>query len=259
MTGALSLHALERFPLVEPGDDLCELIIAALADNELSLRSGDALVLAQKIVSKAEGRYANFEDVIPGDRAFELAEQANKDPRLVELILSEARDVVRVRPGVIIVEHRNGYIMANAGIDRSNIETSEQSPRALLLPEAPDASARSLRDSLKARLGVDVGVVINDSVGRAWRMGTVGMTLGCAGFPPLFNQMGEQDLFGNVLEVTESAVADELSAAASLVMGQAAEGCPVVVARGVDALVSMAKPDATSEALIRPRDMDMFR
>jgi len=255
MTRGLQLTGLVPFPLVQPGDDVAGLILAALADSGLALAAGDVLVIAQKIISKAEGRYVRLAEVQPTAEAQELAARADKDPRLVELILRESRSVLRVRPGIIIVEHRNGYVHANAGIDRSNIDQSPGEEQALLLPRDPDASAAALRSTLAERTGVDVQVVINDSAGRAWRNGTVGMTLGCAGLEPLYNQIGEHDLFGNRLEVTEAAVADELAAAASLVMGQAAEACPVVLVRGL----SLPRAEGGSDGLLRPRELDLFR
>lgn len=255
MTARLELIPLADFPLVEPGDDLAGVIATALDDNSLTLEAGDVLVIAQKVVSKAEGRYVRLADVEVGAKAIELAAKADKDPRQVQLILQESAEVVRVRPGVIIVEHRNGYVHANAGIDKSNIESDAQDPRVLLLPEDPDASARSLRAALAQRCGVAPQVIINDSMGRAWRNGTVGLAIGTAGLQPLHNQIGEKDMFGNVLEVTEPAVADELAAAASLVMGQAAQGCPVVLARGAQ----LWPAEGGSAALLRDKSMDMFR
>ncbi len=255
MSTRLELIALEGLPRVVPGDDLASLIATALAANALTLREGDVLVLAQKIVSKAEGRYRRLSEVEPGPAAIELAVRAQKDPRLVELILAESREVLRVRPGVIVVEHRNGYVHANAGIDRSNIHNTPDDPRVLLLPLDCDASAAALRVSLLRLCGCAPQVIINDSAGRAWRNGTVGIALGSAGLDPLFNQVGAQDLFGNRLEVTEAAVADELAAAASLLMGQAAEGLPVVLVRGA----SLRPAAGGSGALLRPRDMDLFR
>lgn len=251
----LELVALEGFPPVEPGDDLVQLLLDALRDNGLRLLAGDVLVVAQKIVSKAEGRYVHLADVRPGSRALELAREAGKDPRQVELILRESRELVRVRPGVIIVEHRNGYVHANAGIDKSNIPNDSDNPVVLLLPEDPDWSAQMLRRGLADRTGVAPQVVINDSAGRAWRNGTVGIAIGTAGMDPLHNQVGERDLFGNVLEVTEAAIADELAAAASLLMGQAAEGLPVVLVRGANIPVV----DCDSRGLLRDRELDMFR
>jgi coenzyme F420-0:L-glutamate ligase/coenzyme F420-1:gamma-L-glutamate ligase len=255
MTAPLSLVPLAGFPLVEPGDDLAGLIAESLAQNALRPGTGDVLVLAQKIVSKAEGRYVRLAEVTPGPEALALAAKADKDPRLVELILAESNEVIRVRPGVIIVEHRNGYVLANAGIDRSNIASSPEDPRVLLLPEDADRSAARLRTELGGLLDSELPVLINDSVGRAWRNGTVGIAIGCAGFDPLNNQVGERDLFGNVLEVTEPAIADELAAAASLVMGQAAEACPAVLARGV----AVTRSDGDARALLRDKTLDMFR
>lgn len=255
MTARLELLPLLPFPLVEPGDDLAGTIADVLRLNDLQLRADDVLVVAQKIVSKAENRYRVLADVDVGEAAVMLAAQADKDPRQVQLILDESREVLRVRPGVIIVEHRNGYVHANAGIDKSNIASDPDNPRVLLLPRDPDASARALRDGLQQIAGVAPRIVINDSFGRAWRNGTVGVAIGTAGLQPLHNQIGDVDLFGNVLEVTEPAVADELAAAASLVMGQAAEACPVVLVRGAQ----LQPSEDGSAALIREHSKDMFR
>jgi coenzyme F420-0:L-glutamate ligase/coenzyme F420-1:gamma-L-glutamate ligase len=251
----LQLLALQDFPLVEPGDSLGQLLLDCLSANHLQLQDGDVLVLAQKIVSKAEGRYARLAEVEPGPDAIALAAKTDKDPRQVELILRESREVLRSRPGVIIVEHKLGYVHANAGIDKSNISQSDTDPRVLLLPEDSDRSAEALRLSLGSASGAEIAVIINDSAGRAWRSGTVGMAIGCAGLEPLESKIGDPDLFGRELEITEVAVADELAAAASFVMGQADEACPVVLIRG-----ARWKPANTGfGALLRPREMDMFR
>ena len=255
MATRLELIALEGFPLVEPGDNPGQLIVDSLRRNKLHLQPGDVLVVAQKIVSKAENRYVRLADVEPGAEAIALAVRADKDPRQVEVMLSESREVIRVRPGVIIVEHRNGYVHANAGIDRSNIANSPEDPRVLLLPVDPDASARALRATVAELTGVAPQVIINDSAGRAWRHGTVGIAIGTAGIDPVRNQIGEQDLFGNVLQVTEPAIAYELAAAASLVMGQSTEGLPVVLARGM----LLPASEAGSARLIRERALDLFR
>lgn len=251
----ITLIALADFPRVEPGDDLGSLIASSLIDNGLTLEVGDVLVLAQKIVSKAEDCYVCLDDVVPSADALELARKADKDPRQAELILRESREILRVRPGVVIVEHRNGYVHANAGIDKSNIEIDPDNPRVLLLPRDPDASAQRLRQDLAGQTGVAPQIIINDSAGRAWRNGTVGIAIGTAGLQPLFNQVGGTDMFGNVLEVTEPAVADELAAAASLLMGQAAEACPVVLVRGAE----ITAAECGSDSLLRDRSMDMFR
>ncbi|MDB4470944.1 coenzyme F420-0:L-glutamate ligase [Deltaproteobacteria bacterium] len=255
MTKALTLTALSAFPLVEPGDDLAALILASLEHSSLSLLDGDVLVLAQKVVSKAENRYASLNDVEAGEEALVLAAKVDKDPRLVELILSESVEVVRHRPGVVIVEHNKGYVHANAGIDKSNIESDESNPRVLLLPVDSDASACRLQQQLKQLTGKSVYIIINDSAGRAWRNGTVGMAIGTAGFEPIEDLVGSEDLFGRPMEVTEVAVADELAAAASFMMGQAAESAPVVLVRGA----KLQAANTGSAALIRSKENDLFR
>ena len=253
--GALQIIPLHGIPLIQPGDDLVQIVGDALTGNRLSLEHGDVLVLAQKIVSKAEGRYVKLADVEPGPRARQLAAEADKDPRQVELILREAAELLRVRPGVIIVEHRLGYVHANAGIDKSNIPCAAADPQVLLLPEQPDASAEQLRRALSGDDALKLAVIINDSAGRAWRNGSIGFALGSAGIEVLRNQMGDSDLFGRELEVTEVAVADELAAAASFLMGQGAESCPAVLIRGAQWTAS----EQGSAPLLRQRARDMFR
>ena len=255
MRAPLQLIPLADFPLVEPGNQLNQQILDNLQHNQLQLEAGDVLVLAQKIVSKAENCYVYLDDVEPSAEAMELAAETDKDPRQVELILRESKEVVRSRPGVIIVEHCLGLVHANAGIDKSNIETDVDKPRVLLLPENPDGSALALREFIAEKIGIEVAVIINDSVGRAWRNGTVGIAIGTAGFEPLDSQIGDPDLFGRELEITEVAVADELAAAASFMMGQGAEGVPVVLIRG-----AQLKPSSnTSSVLIREKSKDLFR
>ncbi len=252
---SLQITGLGGFPEVEPGDSLIELILASLQDNQLELQDGDVLVLAQKIVSKAENRYAWLEQVSVTAEAEALARDVDKDPRLAALILEESREVLRKRPGVVIVEHRLGYVHANAGIDRSNIQSDDDNPRVLLLPEDSDRSAAELREAIRQRCGCDVYIIINDSAGRAWREGTVGMAIGTAGFAALEDLIGQQDMFGQPLQVTTVAVADELAAAASFVMGQADEAVPLVLVRG-----ACLKPASSgSQVLIRDQQFDMFR
>lgn len=251
----MTLIALPDFPLVEPGDDIAALVLSSLASADLVLEPGDVLVLAQKIISKAEDRYGYLNQVTPSAEAQLLAQQVDKDPRLVELILSESKEVVRQRPGVVVVEHRLGYVHANAGIDKSNISSDDNNPRVLLLPLDSDASANQLRQALQQQQGFDIKVIINDSAGRAWRNGTVGMAIGTAGFDPLQNLIGQQDLFHRQLEVTEVAVADELAAAASFLMGQAAQASPVVLIRGAN----LAAAEVGSGSLIREKSQDLFR
>jgi coenzyme F420-0:L-glutamate ligase/coenzyme F420-1:gamma-L-glutamate ligase len=252
---SMTLYAVSAMPLVEPGDDLAGLIEVALLASDLVLQDEDLLVIAQKVVSKAEGRYAYLNQVEPGPEALELASRCDKDPRQMQVLLNESREVIRSRPGVVIVEHKLGYVHANAGIDRSNISSADDNPRLLLLPEDPDASAAKLRETLYKRKGVSVNIIINDSAGRAWRNGTMGFAIGTAGFEALEDRVGEFDLFARALEVTEVGVADELAAAASFLMGQAAEAVPVVLIRGA----ALRKSTAGSKALIRDRERDMFR
>ncbi|MFN7752615.1 MAG: coenzyme F420-0:L-glutamate ligase [Pseudomonadota bacterium] len=247
----LTLTALEGIPEVRAGDDLADLLRAALERTGLVPRDGDVLVIAQKIVSKSEGRRVALETVEPGERARALARLTGKDARLVELILRESVEVLRARRDVLIVEHRRGWIMANAGIDLSNV--SAEGTHALLLPEDPDATCARLRASL-ADLA-DLGVVINDSFGRAWRCGVTGTALGTAGLPGLVDLRGRRDRNGRALLTSEVAVADELAAAASLVMGQADEGHPAVLARGVP----WPLRESNARELLRPRAMDLFR
>ncbi len=255
MPPTLQLAPLMDFPLVEPGDNLAALIASAVAENRLQLEEGDVLAVAQKIVSKAEDRYVHLNGVEPSARAREVATEIDKDPRLVECILRESVEILRMRRGVIITRHRNGYVQANAGIDQSNIAAAEGDPRVLLLPIDPDRSAARLRDDLQQRLGISLNILINDSAGRPWRNGIAGFALGTAGFEALDDHIGEPDLYGRELQVTEIAVADELAAAASFVMGQGGEGTPVVLVRG-----ARLKPSTRgSETLIRPLAMDLFR
>jgi len=249
------MHALPNFPLVEPGDDLLALTLRSLDEADLSLRDGDVLVIAQKIFSKAENRYKHLHQVEAGAEANELALKVNKDPRLVQLILDESVEVVRHRPGAVIVEHRLGYVHANAGIDQSNISSDTNDERVLLLPLDPDASSLQLRKSIAQEFSVDVAIIMNDSAGRAWRNGTQGFAIGTAGFEPVVDLVGEADLFGRTLQATTVAVADELAAGASFMMGQAAEATPVVLVRGA----KLIKSESGSGDLIRPRDEDMFR
>ena len=252
---AVTLTPVPRFPMVRPGDDLAALLITACEQGALAPTDGDVVVVAQKIVSKAEGRYVDLAQVRPSAEAETLAVQVDKDPRLVEVILSEARRVVRHRPGVLIVEHRLGFIMANAGVDRSNVDPALGTEPVLLLPRDPDASATRLRERLVAHFRSEPAVIITDSWGRAWRRGTVGVALGAAGLPALMDLRGRSDLFGHELRVTETGFADEIASAASLIMGQADEAQPVVMVRGL----SWTGAVTPGGSLIRPPDEDLFR
>ena len=254
MPQALHLIALDDLPRVRPGDDVAGLLVAAL-ERVARASDGDVVVVAQKIVSKAEGRYVDLAQIVPSPRARGLAAAVAKDPRLVEVILQESRRVVRHRPGVLIVEHRLGFVMANAGIDRSNVDPEAGAEPVLLLPRDPDASAAALHARLTAHFGIRIGVIVSDSFGRAWRRGTVGIALGAAGLPAVVDLRGRPDLYGRTLQVSETGFADEIAAAASLLMGQADEGVAAVLVRG---LAWTAAPSPALH-LLRPADQDLFR
>jgi coenzyme F420-0:L-glutamate ligase/coenzyme F420-1:gamma-L-glutamate ligase len=251
----VTVTALAGVPLVRPGDDLATIVRDALAASHLVLQDGDVLVLAQKIVSKSEGREVLLADVTPSQEALRLAQTTDKDARLMQLVLDESSEILRARKGVVIAVHRLGFVMANAGIDQSNVNPDAGDARALLLPRDPDASSERLRCALEAATGASVGVVINDSHGRAWRQGTVGVALGAAGLPALLDLRGNRDLFGRVLHITEVGWADELAAMASAVMGQAGEGTPVVLIRGLDG----PRREGNAQELVRPKQLDLFR
>ena len=252
---AVTLQALSGLPEIGPGDDLAQLIGETLQQNDLGPQTKDILVVEQKIVSKAENRLADLASVTPGPHARALAATTGKDARLVELILSQSSEVIRTARNVLIVRHRLGYVMANAGIDRSNVPGAEGEELVLLLPADPEGSARTLRARLMERFGVDLAVVISDSFGRPWRVGTLNVALAAAGLPALHDRRGQTDRQGRVLEVTQVAVADAVAAAAGLVMGEGAEGTPVVLLRGFECDAPLR--DATS--LIRPVNEDLFR
>lgn len=252
---ALSVWPLRGIPRVKPGDDLAAHLGDSLAASGVTLENGDIVVVAQKIVSKAEGRVVDITTVAPSARAHELAAVTGKDPRLLELVLSESTEVLRAKRNVIVVAHRLGLVMANAGIDQSNVEGHGMAEPALLLPVDPDASAARLKVALDERFGVALGVVISDSIGRAWRLGTTGTAIGAAGVPSLIDQRGDTDMNGRVLMVTETAFADSVATAAVLVMGEAAEGTPAALVRAP----KKAAPEKPASALVRPKAEDMFR
>jgi len=242
---------------VEPGDRLGEIIWNSIIDNHIHIESGDILVITQKIVSKAEGRLTNLASVEPSSKAIEVGAITNKDPRLIELILSESREILRAVKGHIIVEHKLGFVCANAGIDHSNVEGNDKEKENwyLLLPRNPDKSARIIKKAIEKRAGCEIGVLIIDSHGRAWRNGIVGTTIGVAGVPALVDLRGKEDIFGYKLRITQVAAVDELAASASLIMGQADEQIPVVHVRGFPYKLR----NSSSKELIRKREKDLFR
>ena len=293
----MNLFSIPNFPLVKPGDDLAALILEKLAEIGETLRPTDVVVIAQKIVSKADDRLVRLADIVPDNRAFEIAERTGKDPRVVQVVLDDSSEVIRILPGLLITAHQSGWICANAGVDRSNVEptsqpqknfapdvaltdanshnraddtkagegrsaghSDDQSNIVALLPVDSDASAAQIRQRLADLSGVSIdktaAVLINDSHGRAWRIGTVGVCIGCAGMPPIWDQRGLFDLFGYELKGSEECIADELCAAASLLMGQSDEGNPVVIVRGYP---MPQHPPAPAKTIQRPADKDAFR
>jgi coenzyme F420-0:L-glutamate ligase/coenzyme F420-1:gamma-L-glutamate ligase len=249
----VTLTGVPGMPMVQPGDDVPALIIQALAGAGLALRPGDVLVVTSKIVAKAEGRIVDLRKVEPSARARAVAAQTQKDPRLVEVILGESVEISRARPGALIVTHRLGFTSANAGVDHSNVGLGED--WVVLLPADPDGSAHEMRSRLAKATGVAPGVIIADTHGRPFRLGNVNVAIGVAGLPALYDQRGRPDLFGRKLRATVTAPADEIAAAAGLVTGQADEGLPVVLVRGL----ALPEADGAAADLIRPKELDLYR
>ena len=249
-----SVLPITGLPEIVAGDDLGALLTARLAEAEPGLQSGDILVVTQKIVSKAEGRSVDLADMVPSSEAKALASEVNKDPALVELVLRESSAVVRKAPNVLITRHRLGHVMANAGIDASNIGNGNGG-NVLLLPVDPDASAVQIADAAMARFGFRPGVVISDSFGRPWRMGTVNVAIGVAAMPSIIDQRGQADRDGRIMQMTMIAVGDAVAAAAGVAMGEGDEGIPAVIVRGL----RLAGEHQTSRAIVRPVDEDLFR
>ena len=256
--GELQFCPLRDFPAVLPGDSLGELVVSGTRAQDIAPDASSVLIVAQKVVSKTEGRRVRLADVDVTAEARELAHLTGKDSRLVTLILSESRSIIRTRPGLIIAEHHSGHILANAGIDGSNVGVTDDSDgeSVLLWPDNPDASARALARHLGEAFGLPVPVIISDSLGRPWRMGTVGFAIGVSGFEPIWDQVGERDLDGRVMQVTAPAIADALAASASLVQGETDQGQPVVWAQGCHLRLS---ENASAQQLLRPLEQDMFR
>lgn len=252
----ITLTSIPGLPEFHPGDDLVGIVLRGLAEAGMELEAGDVLVVAQKVVSKVEGQIVDLAQVSPGERARALAGETGKDARLVELILRESEEVSRVAPGLLLVRHRLGFTSANAGIDRSNVRQGAHGEElVLLLPQDPDASAARLRQEIGNALGLAVGVLIVDSHGRPFRIGSVGVAIGVAGLPALWDRRGERDLYGFKLRHTDVAVADEIAAAAGLLMGQAAEGLPVVVVRGL----RLPDGEGSARELVRAKEKDLYR
>lgn len=254
---SLIITPIKQIPFLQKGDDLAQIILTGLEKEGVALQDNDILVVTQKIISKSEGRYVNLSQVTPSQKAQDLAAVCKKDPRLVEVILSESNSVLRCVKDVLIVEHKLGFVCANAGVDHSNVGREEDGEHTwyLMLPKDPDASARKIREFFKAKKNVDIGILVIDSHGRAWRNGIAGTSIGTAGVPELVDMRGQPDLFGNELRITIIAAADELAAAASLMMGQADECTPVVHVSGFPYKLA----ESSIKDVIRPKSKDLFR
>jgi coenzyme F420-0:L-glutamate ligase/coenzyme F420-1:gamma-L-glutamate ligase len=246
----IRLLAPRRFPRVRPGDDLPGLVVRCLREEDLAVGVGDVLVIAHKVVSIAEGRVVSLSDVTPSPRAEALAREVEKDPRLVELILRESQEVLRTRPGLLIARHRLGFVCANGGVDHSNAGPG----RVVLLPVDPDRSAEQIRMRVKEAFGSDCAVIVADTHGRAHREGAVGICIGLSGMAPFLDHRGRRDLYGYELRSSVEAIADELASAATLLMGQSAEGRPLVLVQGAP----IVPGEGSARALIRPKERDLF-
>ena len=251
----IKLIGLEGIPLVKSGDDISKIIKEAILNSDYDLCDGDIILIAETLISKAEGNIIKLDDIVPSDKAVEIAEICKKDPKLVELILQNSTEIVEVGPNFIVTETKQGFVCANAAIDESNVEDGLATP----VPENPDQSAREIREFLESEFEKDLAVIITDTQGRAFRIGAIGTAIGCSGINPLWVRVGEKDLYGRELETTEIATADELASAASLIMGQADEGLPAVIISGFSAFNQLRKIDSDIRPLLRPKEFDVFR
>ncbi len=249
----LQVIAIEKLPLFQEGDNIGQLICQATQQQNTPIQENDIIVVTHVAVSKAEGNIVNLDKVTPSPQAVELAEKIGKDPAMVEVILRETKDIVRTGPNSLIVETKNGIVSANAGIDRSNVKGERN---VVLLPVDPDASAQNIREEVKKQTGHTVAVIVSDTHGRPLRMGEINVAIGVAGFKPIRDRRGEKDLFGYVLHVKQTCIADELASAAELVIGQANEGIPAAIIRGYNYTIS---EKVTAKDLTRPKEKDMFR
>lgn len=250
---SFQVHALSGVPMVQAGDDLPNLILKAINQSEFTLETGDIIVIASKIVSKSEGRIVALADVVPSDKALQVAQEVDKDPRMVELILAESEGISRQRKGVLVTEHRLGFVSANSGLDASNVDDTQAN--VLLLPLNPDESAQKIRLKLQELTAQDIAIVITDTHGRPFRLGNSGVAIGVSGMQALWDRRGELDLFGREMVATILAYGDLVASAGHLVMGEGAEGLPLVLIRGLN----FPKGDGKASDLNRPREMDMYR
>ncbi|HEY0196474.1 MAG TPA: coenzyme F420-0:L-glutamate ligase [Methanobacterium sp.] len=251
----LKVIGITGIPLIKKGDSLDELILEALLDMGVEIQEDDILVIAETAIAKAEGNIIDLKDLNPGEEAFKLAYKTGKEPEVVEAIFQESKEVIKVGPDFIISETRHGFVCANAGIDESNVANGLATP----IPPDPDKNASSIRDKIQESTGKEISIIISDTHGRAFRVGAVGVAIGISGLEPLWDRSGEKDLYNRELKTTAIAVADELAAAASIVMGQADEGIPVVLIRGVSYPKTLKNDSANIKPLIRPKKYDVFR
>ena len=251
----IKITGIENIPLIAEGDDLAAIIVNAMNTENIAIEDGDIFVIAETIVSKAEGNKINLETIKPTQKALELAEKTGKDPHVVEAIIQESGEILKVGPDFIISETKHGFICANAGIDESNVEDGMATP----MPEDPDKSASVIKKKIETLSGKEVVVIISDTQGRAFREGAIGTAIGIHGMNALWDRKGEKDLYGRELQTTSIAVADELASAASILMGQADEGIPVVVISGVNYVKELKNNNSTAKDLIRPKKYDVFR
>ena len=251
----IKLIGLRDVPLVKPGDNISEIIKDAILTQDYDLKDGDIILIAETLISKSEGNIIDLNDILPSEKAFELSETCKKDPKLVEVILQNSNEVVKMGPNFIICETKHGFVCANAAIDESNVEDGFATP----VPENPDNSAKIIREYLEDEFDKDLAVIITDTQGRAFRVGAIGTAIGCSGMNPLWVRIGERDLYGRELETTEIATADELASAASLIMGQADEGLPVVIISGFSAFNQLMDKESNIKPLLRPKEFDAFR
>jgi coenzyme F420-0:L-glutamate ligase/coenzyme F420-1:gamma-L-glutamate ligase len=249
----IDIIAVENLPLMKKGDKIAQLVVNAAEKQRTPLQDKDVVVITHKIVSKSEGSTVNLDDVTPSPRAKEIAQKTGKEPALVEVILGETKEIVRIGSNSLITETKNGIVCANAGVDKSNIEGEKN---IALLPRNPDATAQQIRQEIKTLTNRDVAVIISDTHGRPLRMGEINVAIGVAGIKPTRDRRGEKDMFGYVLRVKQTAVADELASAAELLIGQASEGIPVVIIRGYD---YQPTENVSAKELIRPKEEDFFR
>lgn len=252
---SIELFGLEDIPIIDGNSDISQIITEAIKKQGCGLNHGDIVLIAETLISKAEENFIKLDDLTPSEEAIKLAERAGKDPKLVQAILNESNEVIRVGPNFIITETKHGFVCANAGIDESNVGEGLATP----MPEDADKSANEIREFLETEFGEEIAVIITDTQGRAFRFGAIGTAIGCSGISPIWKRVGEKDLYGRELETTEIATCDELSSAASLIMGQADEGLPVVIIRGFDSFDNLRNTSSSINSVLMPKEADVFR